>query len=225
VLSDELLELPALVRQLAEAQARAEARLEGVEDRLGRVEARLENVEGRLDRLETTVQLLVEAQTRTEMQISELAAAQRRSADEIGTLNGKMLEWEYGQHAPSYFGSIVRRLRIVESTALADLLDEALEDGRLTWDERASILLADLVMSGRRCDDGQDVYLLAEISVGIRSYDVERAADRAALLERLGRPVLPIVAGRDIDDGTARLAHNRGVWVALGGSVRPPHGA
>jgi len=116
-------------------------------------------------------------------------------------------------------------LRIVESTALADLLDDAIDDGRLTWDERTSIMRADLVMSGRRRDSGQDVYLLTEISAGIRSYDVERAADRAELLEKLGRPVLPVVAGREIDEGTARLAYDRGVWSAPGGRITAPRGA
>jgi predicted nuclease with TOPRIM domain len=274
VLSDALLELPALVRQLVEAQTRTEARLEGVEGRLegiegrvGRVEAalatlaeaqtrtearldgiegrvdrveaalaalaeaqtraeaRLERVEVRLDGLESALQALVEAQTRAAQEIRELAASQRRSEVRLGSLDGRMIEWDYARHAPSSFGSIVRRLRVLDSTALADLLDDGIDEGRLTWDERTSILLADLVMSGRRRDDSQDVYLLAEISAGIRSYDVERAADRAALLEKLGRPVLPIVAGREIDEGTARLAHNRGVWLALDGRVSAPNGA
>jgi hypothetical protein len=220
------------VRQLVEAESRAEARLEGVETRLERVEARLEGVEarlerveGRLDGVEAALQTLAAAQARTEQQLAELAAAQRRSEDRLGSLDGKMLEWHSARNAPSYFGSIVRRLRVLEPTALADLLDDAIDDGRLTWDERTSILLADLVMSGRRRDTGQDVYLLTEISAGIRSYDVERAADRAALLEKLGQPVLPVVAGREIDDETARLADNRGVWYALGGRVTAPHRA
>jgi hypothetical protein len=220
VLSDELLELPSLVRQLVEAQARAEARLEGVEQRLDRtetrlegVEARLEGVEARLDRLESTVQTLAEAQTHAAQEIRALAVAQRRSEDRLGHLDGRMLEWEYAQRAPSYFGSIVRRLRIVEPTVLADLLDDAIDDGRLTWDERSSILLADLVMSGRRRDDGQDMYLLAELSVGIGEHDVERAIERARLLEKLGRPVLPVVAGEWINDEAARLARERGVWM------------
>jgi archaellum component FlaC len=231
--------LEATVQALVEAQARAEARLERaearlegvearlehVEARLERVEARLERVEDRLDRLEITVQALAEAQNRAAQEIAELAVAQRRSEDRLGLLDGEMLEWNYARHAPSYFGSIVRGLRVIEPAALADLLEAAVDDGRLTWDERSSIMLSDLVMSGRRRDTGQDIYLVAEISAGIRPYDVERAADRAALLEKLGRPVLPIVAGRDIDEGTSRLAHSRGVWSAQGGRVEPPRSA
>ena len=51
VLSDEILELPALVRQLAEAQSRSEERLSGVEERLSGVEERLSRVEAALERL------------------------------------------------------------------------------------------------------------------------------------------------------------------------------
>ena len=141
------------------------------------------------------------------------------------TVEDFFLEHHFEHRASLYFGQLVRRLRVLEPTALLDLIEDAFDAGRLTWDERVSVLRSDLVMSGRRPDTGQDVYLLTEISSGIRTYDVERAADRAALLERLGRPVLPVVAGREIDEGTARLAYSRGVWVAIGGSIRPPLGA
>jgi hypothetical protein len=211
VLSDELIELPALVRQLVEAQTRAEGRLEGIE--------------ARLSKLEIALTELASAQARTELQILELVSAQRRTEDRVGYMDGKMLEHDYARRGPSYFSPIARRLRVVDSGPLADLLDDAVDEGRLTESERETILLADLVLSGRRRDDGQDVYLLTEISVSIHPHDVERAADRAALLEKLGRPVLPVVAGREIDEQTAKLAHNRGVWYALGGRVTPPYGA
>jgi hypothetical protein len=204
VLSDELLELPALVRQLAEAQARTEA----------------------------TVSQLVEAQVRTEARLSELAEAQGRMEtrlgrveDRLGELDGDVLELRYARLAPAYFGPVARRLRVVETGPLADLLDEAVDEGRLTEEERAAILLANLVLTGRRRLDGQEVYVLAESSGSIGPYDVERAVERATLLEKLGRPVLPVVAGRRINEETAKLAHELGVWYAEGGRVVPPRSA
>lgn len=94
--------------------------------------------------------------------------------------------------------------------------------GRLTEAERDSVLLADLVLTGRRREDDAEVYLLAEISAGIHQDDVERAADRAAALQRLGRPVFPIVAGQQIHAEVATLARKRGVWQVLDGQVTPP---
>ena len=211
VLSDDLLELPALVRQLVEAQARAEARLEGVE--------------ARLDRLDAAVQALAEAQTRTELQIAELATSQRRLEDRQGTMAGRLLELDYARQAPSYFGPIAIRLRVIDAGSLANLLADAVDAGQLTAVERDAIMRADLVLSGRRRDDGQDLYLLAELSVGVGEHDVERAAERARLLEKLGRPVLPVVAGEWITDEAARFAREQGVWYARGGHVTAPRSA
>lgn len=201
VLSDDLLELPALVRQLVEAQARAEVRLE--------------NVEGRLERLTSVIGELAAAQGRTETLVGHFR-------DRLGDIDGRVLELDFARRGPAYLGQIARRLRVIEPGSLADLLDDALDDGRLTWDERVTILHTDLVMSGRRRDDGQDVYLLVEVSGRIEPYDVERAVERAALLAKLGRPVVPVVAGRRIEADVADLAAEHGAWYALGGRVVPP---
>jgi len=78
------------------------------------------------------------------------------------------------------------------------------------------------VLSGRRREDQADVYLLAEVSVGIGLHDVERAAERAALLQQLGRPVVPIVAGGSINAEALGLAEERGVLTVLDGRTHAP---
>ena len=45
---------------------------------------------------------------------------------------------------------------------------------------------ADLVVRGRRREDGAEVYVVVEVSWGVGSHDVERAVHRAALLAQLG---------------------------------------
>ena len=127
------------------------------------------------------------------------------------------LEHHFEHLASLYFGRLVRQLRVLEPTALLDMIEDAFDEGRLTWDERVSVLLADLVMSGRHRDTGQDVYLLVEVAGRIETHDVNQAVERAALLEKLGQPVLPAVAGTSIDDRAAALADEKGVSYALGG--------
>ena len=85
LIPDDVLELPALVARLAEAQVRAEERLSGVEERLSGVEERLSGVEERLSgveerliRLENAVIRLAEAQERTEARVDRLEAGQAR---------------------------------------------------------------------------------------------------------------------------------------------------
>ena len=100
VLSDDLLALPDLVRQLVEAQTRAEARLE--------------RVESRLDRLASSIQALTEAQMRAEARLERVENHLERLDDRVGKLDGKMLEIDYARKGPSYFSPIARRLRVVE---------------------------------------------------------------------------------------------------------------
>ena len=201
VLSDDLLELPAAVRQLAEAQARTEARLETLAEAQARIVDRLGRVEAAL---------------------LELAEAQGRTETRLGDVEGEVLELRYARRGPAYFGPIARRLRVMETGPLADMLDDGVEEGRLTSEERDAILLADIVLTGRRREDGEAVYLLTEISAGVGAGDVERAADRAATLAKLGTPVLPVVAGKRINEQAVEMAGDRGVWYVIGGRVTPP---
>ena len=126
------------------------------------------------------------------------------------------LEHHFERRASLYFWRLARQLRVLEPTALLDVIEDAFDGGRLTWDERDEILQTDLVMSGRRRDTGQELYILVEISCRIEARDVEQAIERATLLEKLGRPVLPVVAGTSIDDRAAALADEKGVSYALG---------
>ena len=199
VLSDDLLELPALVRQLVEAQARTEAAIARLAAAQDRTEARMDGLDTRLHSIDTRLD---------------------RIEIRLGDIDGEVIEHRYAHRGPALLGRIARRLHVIESGPLSELLDDAIDEGRLTIDEREAIMLADVVLAGRR--DGQDVYLVVEVSGGIRPYDVERALERASLLEKLGRPALPVVAGRRGDEDTATLAYEKGAWYVLGGRAIPP---
>lgn len=208
VLSDELLELPAVVQQIA---------------------TQLVALTARIDQLSAHVNQLVEAQGRTELRlgrlemvVEQLAEAQGRTETRVGRLEGEVLESRYARLGPAYFSRLARRLRTMDAGALADLLDDAVVEGRLEEAERQAVLQTDLVLAGRRREDDAEVYLLAEVSAVIDPHDVERAAERARLLEKLGRPVMPIVAGRRIDAEVALLAREGGVWQVLDGQVTRP---
>ena len=102
----EFRELTEVVRELAEAQKRSEARL----DRLGQTVAELAEAqkrsEARLDRLEQTVAELAEAQKRTELRLEELARAQLRTEETVRQLvvDMKHVKEELGglSHAVGY---------------------------------------------------------------------------------------------------------------------------
>jgi hypothetical protein len=222
VLGDELPELPALARQLIEAQTRTEARVDALT--------------ARVDALTARVDALAEAQARTAEQLSVLTAHVGSLTDRVdglsdrvdtmgnrvGDLSGKMLEIRYRDRAGAYFNPLAGRVRVLDPGRLADRLDDAVEAGQLTTGERATVLQTDLVLTGSRRDDRAEVYLVVEVSVGIGSHDVERAVQRAQLLAKLGRPVVPVVAGEWIIAETAAQARAAGVWQVLDGHAVPP---
>ena len=106
------------VKALAVAQARAEERLEGVENRMDRVEAalerleaaqarsekRLEGLENRMDRVEATLDRLAVAQAGTEEALKKLTEAHDETRKQLGGLShtvGYILENEAYRALPA----------------------------------------------------------------------------------------------------------------------------
>ncbi len=89
VLTDELLALPQLMRELAQAQARTEARVEELAQAQARTEAEIHR--------------LAEAQTRTEETVHLIANRQNQ-------MRGDLLAMRYAGHAYAYFGRVLRRV-------------------------------------------------------------------------------------------------------------------
>lgn len=194
VLTDELLQLPEIVRELAEAQQRTEQRLEALVQR---------------------VDALAEAQQRTEERLSDVG-------DRLGRLVGDVLELRYERHASSYFAPLARRIRVVSQEELQDLLERGLSDGSLSADEYRDILQADLVIRGRQWQGDDEIYLAVEVSRGVGVDDVVRAATRAGLLARLGITVVPVVAGDWITPDAAEPARAYRVWQVTDGRTVSP---
>jgi tetratricopeptide (TPR) repeat protein len=215
------------VEALAEAQRRTEERVEALAEAQRRTEERVGRVEERVGRVEEQLALLAEAQRRTEERVEALAEAQReltetvgRLAHDVAILKGMSLETHYLLHADGLFGAIARGIRVLDGPAKESLLGPAIEAGRLSPEEAVDVRRTDVLAVGRRED--AEVYLVAEVSWAIDQTDVERARDRAALLQRAGVRALPVVAGQVIHPEVDEVARASGVWRVLDGSVRAP---
>ena len=134
----------------------------------------------------------------------------------VDRLTGDEAERRFRARAPSCFGHLLRRIRIVDNSALADRIDDAIESGTFAEADREPLLLLDVVASGRDVQTREERYLAAEVSSGIGETDILRAADRAVLLEKLtGVPVLPVVAGYSIAPRFRSIAAARQVQVVI----------
>jgi hypothetical protein len=229
VLTEELLSLPQIVRELVEVQQRTDQRLERLETTVQALVEAQQRTEQRLERLETTVQALAEAQQRTEQQMAQLVEAHlrlerrmERVETSVGDLKGITLEIRYRDRAFAYFARILRRAHALSGDELHTLLEPAIGQGILSDEGADDVIQADVIVRGRQRDDGSEVYLVVEVSWGVGTGDVERAVRRASLLAQTGVHTLPVVAGEHITDEAAELARAMQAWQVLDGQVIPP---
>ncbi|MBI2877643.1 MAG: hypothetical protein HYY20_12255 [Candidatus Tectomicrobia bacterium] len=124
---------------------------------------------------------------------------------DLGELKDDILERRYRERAFAYFSPLVRRAHVVWGDELAALLEEAVEQGLLLQEEADEVALADVLVRGRRREDGTQVYLVVEVSWGVGISDVQRAGRRASLLAKTGTPTVPMVAGQWISEEAADL--------------------
>jgi len=220
VLTEELLTLPAMMHELAEAQKRTEQRLE----ELALAQTRTEQ---RLEKLEAVVHELALAQARTEQRLEELVLAQTRTekaihalADRQGAMLGTLLELRFGQRAAGYFGRILRRIRVVLPNALDPVTEDTLE-ARLTHEELVDVLLLDVLAVGRLrqapSPEQAEVWLAIEVAAVIDQDDVERAQRRAALLRKAGYQTIPVVAGEGVTPEATDALQDAPVVLVLNG--------
>jgi polyhydroxyalkanoate synthesis regulator phasin len=223
LLGDRFLELPsrmdaveATLQQLVAAQLRTQEQLDALAQRV-------DALAQRVDALAQRVEDLAEAQRRTEIAVQTLADRFATHLPRIDTAIGYVVERRYEERAAAYFAPIARRIRVLDRAERDDLVDDAVDDGRLSRSEAQALRMTDTIARGRR--DGQPVHLVVEASFTVDEGDVDRAADRAALLQRLvDGPAVPIVAGEYIDEDAARAAEEKGVWRVLDGAVTGPDG-
>ncbi|GIV83311.1 MAG: hypothetical protein KatS3mg052_0318 [Candidatus Roseilinea sp.] len=132
VLTEELLSLPDIVRNLAEAQRRTEQRLEELAEALQelaeaqrRADQRLEELAEAQRRTDQRLEELAEAQRRTDQRLEELAEAQRRTDQRLEELAEALQELAEAQRRTE---ETVRRLVNQMAEVRGDLLEMKFRD-------------------------------------------------------------------------------------------------
>ena len=119
------------------------------------------------------------------------------SDETFGPLEASIYERHVRENASAILSGVghgLRRIRVVDKSDLADRLDDALDEGRITQDERDSAALADVVATALDRESGKTVYVVAEASMTLRTADVARARSKASTVARaLGIEALPVV--------------------------------
>jgi hypothetical protein len=219
VLTDELLALPELVRELVQAQQRTEGRV-------GRLEESVESLRAETER---RFQELATAQLTLTRRIDDLREAVQTLGDrtytlttDVGELKGSDLERRYRERPFAYFQRLIRQAHTLSGDELNAILDRAVTAGQLTEEDVDEIVWADAIVRGRRREDDQEVFLVVEASWGVGPYDVQRADKRAKLLAKAGVTTLPVVAGMWVTPDGELAARALKVWRVTNGRAVPP---
>ena len=194
LLGEEILSLPALIRDLLKV-------IEEMNKRLYRVEQDVEVLKADVEVLKADVGVL---------------------KTDVATLKGDSLERKYRERPFVYFRRILRKPKLLSDSELDDLLSQAQADGVLNDAEVEEISRLDAVVRGRRISDDRAAYLAVEVSVTIDARDVARAVQRAKLLEKIpGVVALPVVAGEKLTPEGISALKQSAAWVVLDGQARP----
>ena len=145
--------------------------------------------------------------------IVDLTEAQRRTNQDVSTLKGWGLEL-YCERNPEIFAEALGmgEEEVIPKREIMRIGSEAVRAGVITPDQRRNLSRADVYIYARRESDHHPYCLVVEASFKVGVDDVNRAADRAEILDivlqkyqprNLNGQAIPIVAGTDIDIGAS----------------------
>ena len=109
--------------------------------------------------------------------------------------------------------ALVHQIGQASGNSIAPVLDEAVANGSIAFtdDDALNVELTDAIVAGQD-QNGNDTYLLMEASVTVMEDDVDRARERADLLEKAaGTATQAVVIGAAITEEAARLAQEQRV--------------
>jgi cell division protein FtsB len=132
---------------------------------------------------------------------------------DVAELKGDNFERKVRERAPSYFGRLVRRCKVISFEGLAEILEDAFEKGLINEKERDEALNVDVVASGfLKTEKEKKVVIVGEVSIKADRVDVERAYERADIIGRaLGLSTIAVVIGKESTEGGIERAKELGV--------------
>ena len=203
ILTSDLLKLPERFQEFVQKDFKElKERVDGIEHEMIGLKDRVEKIDERLTKVESDVEVLKEDV--------------RTLKNDVAELKGSDFERKVRENAPAYLGKLIRKCKVLDKGIIADQLDEALDAGRITEEEREEALSVDLVAEGYlRVEPQKKVLVVAEVSVKADKVDVERAHKRSKLVEKaFGRSTIPAVIGKKYTAGAKNKAKELQIYLA-----------
>ncbi len=112
-----------------------------------------------------------------------------------------ILERKVRERAPAYFGRYFRRVKVVPIEEWSEKLEDALDGGLISEEERKDALNLDALIRVKS-EDGRNLLLAVEVSHTLEDKDADRALRRANVIARVyGIETIPVVIGAYVPEG------------------------
>ena len=192
------------------------------------VDERFDQVDQRFDQVDTQIQ---QFKAEVDQRFDQMDQRFNQMDDRLNHTNGRLdnmtgtnyeikVEKNIRSVAPQQMG--LRSVRVVHGTLsgmdsnLQHAIEQAADNGTVTWDEASALMAVDLIFEARTRTAGTPAHVTAEISITAGTQDVTRAKDRARILEKvLGTEATPAVVCSRIEEHARGLAGMENVTVAL----------
>jgi hypothetical protein len=171
------------------------------------------------ERAEGTAEHALQVALETRDIVSDMQKRLTRVETDVADLKWMSMELMARKLLPGVLGKLVRKLRVYEPDEFYRVMEEA---GLLSADDLAEVASADVFAHGHLRSNDTPRWFVVEASWGLGMTDVERAAQRAAILTQNGAPAIGTVLGRRITADARKRAQQLGVLVVLNGAPRNP---
>jgi len=174
------------------------------------------------ERAEGTAEHALQVALETRDIVNDMQKRLTRVETDVADLKGMSMELMARKLLPGVLGKLVRKLRVYEPDEFYRVMEEA---DLLSADELAEVASADVFAHGHLRSNDTPRWFVVEASWGLGMTDVERAAQRAAILTQNGAPAIGTVLGRRITADARKRAQQLGVLVVVNGATRNPEAA
>jgi putative membrane protein len=171
------------------------------------------------ERAEGTAEHALQVALETRDIVNDMQKRLTRVEADVADLKGMSMELMARKLLPGVLGKLVRKLHVYEPDEFYRVMEEA---DLLSADELAEVASADVFAHGHLRSNDTPRWFVVEASWGLGMTDVERAAQRAAILTQNGAPAIGTVLGRRITANARKRAQQLGVLVVLNGAPRNP---
>lgn len=223
VLTEELLALPAGVRDLQGQMADTNARVTNVERQMVTMQEQIAELQRQMVEMQRQMAEMNARLIRVEEDVAVLKDDVKTIKNDVGALKGWQLQALLHGNGTSQIGSRfgIRNPKVIRAACTGvnlqsfnDDIFDAMEEGILSDREYDRLINTDMIMSGRD-RGGADIYVVAEASYALTSADIDKVLYSADLFRRIypERDVRTALWYVNVDDARRNAAESEGIML------------